>query len=172
MEQTLVLNGVSKSFAMTGWRIGYTAGPKHVIGAMNKIQSQSTSNPSSVSQKAALAAVSGPQDFPKLMKEAFVPRLDYILKNLTEIPGITCVKPSGAFYVFPNISAYLGKSYKGKQITGSLELADYLLDEALIAAVPGVAFGADRFIRFSFATSMSVIEEGMNRFKTALGNLT
>jgi len=172
MDQTLVLNGVSKSFAMTGWRIGYTAGPKHIIGAMNKIQSQSTSNASSVAQKAALAAVSGPQDFPRVMKEAFVPRLDYILNALAEIPGVTCVKPSGAFYVFPNISAYLGKSFNGKEITGSLELADYLLDEALIAAVPGIAFGADNFIRFSFATSMAVIEEGMKRFNTALGNLS
>jgi len=171
IDQTLVLNGVSKSFAMTGWRIGYTAGPKHIIGAMNKIQSQSTSNASSVAQKAALAAVSGPQDFPRVMKEAFVPRLDYILKALADIPGVTCVKPSGAFYVFPNISAYLGKSFQGKEITGSLELADYLLDEALIAAVPGIAFGADNFIRFSFATSMAVIEEGMKRFKTALENL-
>jgi aspartate aminotransferase len=172
MEQTLVLNGVSKSFAMTGWRIGYTAGPKHIIAAMNKIQSQSTSNASSVAQKAALAAVSGPQDFPRVMKEAFVPRLDFILKTLTEIPGVTCVKPSGAFYVFPNVSAYFGKSFKGKPITGSLDLADYLLDEALIAAVPGIAFGADRFIRFSFATSMPVIAEGMKRFKTALANLS
>jgi len=172
IDQTLVLNGVSKSFAMTGWRIGYTAGPKHIIGAMNKIQSQSTSNASSIAQKAALAAVSGPQDFPGVMKEAFVPRLDYILKALAEIPGVTCVKPSGAFYVFPNISAYLGKSFKGKEIIGSLELADYLLDEALIAAVPGIAFGADNFIRFSFATSMAVIEEGMKRFKVALGNLS
>lgn len=172
IDQTLVLNGVSKSFAMTGWRIGYTAGPKHIIGAMNKIQSQSTSNPSSVAQKAALAAVSGPQDFPGRMKQAFVPRLDYILQALADIPGVTCVKPSGAFYVFPNISAYFGKSFKGKPITGSLDLADYLLDEALIAAVPGVAFGADRFIRFSFATSMAVIEEGMKRFKVALGNLS
>ena len=171
-EQVLVLNGVSKSFAMTGWRIGYTAGPKHVIGAMNKIQSQSTSNPSSVAQKAALAAVSGSQDFPGVMKEAFRPRLDYILKVLAEIPGVTCVKPSGAFYVFPNVSAYFGKSFKGKKIGGSLDLADYLLEEALIAAVPGVAFGADRFIRFSFATSMPVIEEGMKRFREALANLS
>jgi aspartate aminotransferase len=157
---------------MTGWRIGYTAGPKHVIGAMNKIQSQSTSNPSSVAQKAALAALVGPQDFPGVMKQAFLPRLEYILKVLAEIPGVTCVRPSGAFYVFPNISAYFGKSFKGKKITGSLDLADYLLEEALVAAVPGIAFGADRFIRFSFATSMDVIEEGMKRFKEALGNLS
>ena len=171
IDQTLVLNGVSKSFAMTGWRIGYTAGPQHIISAMNKIQSQSTSNASSIAQKAALAAVSGPQDFPGKMKEAFIPRLDFILKALADIEGVTCVKPSGAFYVFPNISAYFGRSFNGKKIEGSLDLADYLLEEALIAAVPGVAFGADRFIRFSFATSMDVIEEGMKRFKKALGDL-
>ncbi len=171
IDQTLVLNGVSKSFAMTGWRIGYTAGPKYVIGAMNKIQSQSTSNPSSIAQKAALAAVAGPQDFPGVMKEAFIPRLEFILKALSEIPGVTCVRPRGAFYVFPNISAYFGKSFQGKKIGGSLDLADYLLDEALIATVPGIAFGADRFIRFSFATSMAVIEEGMKRFRQALANL-
>ena len=171
IDQTLVLNGVSKSFAMTGWRIGYTAGPQHIIAAMNKIQSQSTSNASSIAQKAALAAVTGPQDFPAVMKEAFKPRLDYILNVLAEIEGVTCVKPRGAFYVFPNISAYYGRSFNGKKIEGSLDMADYLLDEYKIAAVPGIAFGADRFIRFSFATSMEVIKDGMNRFKEALGRL-
>ena len=171
IDQTLVLNGVSKSFAMTGWRIGYTAGPQHIISAMNKIQSQSTSNPSSVAQKAALAAVTGPQDFPTVMKEAFEPRLDYILNALAKIEGVTCVKPSGAFYVFPNISAYYGRSFNGKKIEGSLDMADYLLDEYQIAAVPGIAFGADRFIRFSFATSMAVIEDGMKRFAEALARL-
>ncbi len=171
IDQTLVLNGVSKSFAMTGWRIGYTAGPQHIISAMNKIQSQSTSNPSSVAQKAALAAVTGSQAFPGKMKEAFIPRLDYILEALDDIEGVTCVKPSGAFYVFPNISAYFGRSFNGKKMEGSLDLADYLLEEAMIAAVPGIAFGADRFIRFSFATSMDVIEDGMKRLKKALSNL-
>jgi aspartate aminotransferase len=171
VDQTLVLNGVSKSFAMTGWRIGYTAGPQHIISAMNKIQSQSTSNPSSIAQKAALAAVTGPQDFPTVMKEAFEPRLDYILNALAGIEGVTCVKPSGAFYVFPNISAYYGRTFNGKKIEGSLDMADYLLDEYKIAAVPGIAFGADRFIRFSFATSMEVIEDGMKRFAEALGRL-
>lgn len=168
IDQTLVLNGVSKSFAMTGWRIGYTAGPKHIIAAMNKIQSQSTSNASSIAQKAALAAVVGPQDFPAEMKEAFKPRLDYILTALAAIAGVTCVKPRGAFYVFPNVSAYYGRTFKGKKIEGSLDMADYLLDEYKIAIVPGIAFGADNFIRFSFATSMAVIEDGMNRFKAAL----
>ena len=170
-ERTLVLNGVSKSFAMTGWRIGYTVGPKHIIAAMNKIQSQSTSNPSSIAQKAALAAVSGPQDFPVEMKEAFVERRDYIVGRLRAMAGITCVRPRGAFYVFPNCSAYYGKRAGDKTIGGSLDLADYLLDEARIAAVPGIAFGADDFVRFSFAASMEVIREGMDRLEAALDRL-
>ena len=170
-EQVIVLNGVSKSFAMTGWRIGYSAGPKHVIAAMNKIQSQSTSNPCSISQKAALAAVSGPQDFPGMMKVSFAERLDRVLALLQEIPGVHCVKPQGAFYVFPNMSAYYGKRCGEKVIDGSLAMADYLLDEALIASVPGMAFGSDAFVRFSFATSMAVIEEGMGRLKAALSKL-
>jgi aspartate aminotransferase len=172
-EQTLVLNGVSKSFAMTGWRIGYTAGPQHIIAAMNKIQSQSTSNPSSVAQRAALAAVSGPQDFPVMMRDAFVPRLDFIMKALGDIPGVTCVRPKGAFYVFPNFSAWYGKATpEGKMISNSVELADYLLDKALLATVPGIAFGADDFIRFSFATSMEIIKEGMQRLAESLGRLS
>lgn len=170
-EQTLVLNGVSKSFAMTGWRIGYTAGPKHIIAAMNKIQSQSTSNPSSVSQKAALAAVSGRQDFSAEMTKAFRPRRDYFVRELVAIPGITCTLPKGAFYVFPNFSAYYGKEVLGRKIAGSVDMADYLLDKALLAVVPGAAFGADAFIRFSFATAMPVIEEGMKRLKQALAEL-
>jgi aspartate aminotransferase len=171
MEQTLVLNGVSKSFAMTGWRIGYTAGPKHIIAAMNKIQSQSTSNPASISQKAALAAVSGPQDFPAIMRDAFVPRLDFIVNKLENIPGVTCVRPKGAFYVFPNFSAYYGKAFHGKVIKNSVDMADFFLDEALVASVPGAAFGADAFVRFSFATSLDVIQEGMRRIEEALMKL-
>lgn len=170
-EQTLVLNGVSKSFAMTGWRIGYTAGPKHIIAAMNKIQSQSTSNPCSVSQKAALAAVSGPQDFPAEMKKAFLTRRDFIVRALTALPDVTCVVPKGAFYVFPNFSAYYGRSGKGRVVDGSVALADYLLEEAMLATVPGVAFGCDEYIRFSFATSMATIEEGMKRLRRALADL-
>lgn len=170
-DQTMVLNGVSKSFAMTGWRIGYTAGPKHVIAAMNKIQSQSTSNPSSVAQRAALAAVAGPQEFPAEMKKAFLPRREFIVRELTSIPNVTCVLPQGAFYVFPNFSAYYGLSVQGKKIDGSVAMADYLLEEARLATVPGVAFGSDAFIRFSFAASMEVLEEGMKRLKKALGAL-
>ena len=171
VDQTLILNGVSKSFAMTGWRIGYTAGPAHIIAAMNKIQSQSTSNPSSVAQKAALAAVAGPQDFPKEMKEAFLPRRDFILKKLREIPDVSCVGPKGAFYVFPNFAAYYGRAFDGKIIANSVDLADYLLEEALLATVPGAAFGADDFIRFSFATSLDSIEQGMTRLVKALARL-
>jgi len=171
-ERTLVLNGVSKSFAMTGWRIGYTAGPKHVIAAMNKIQSQSTSNASSISQMAALAAVQGPQDFPAKMKEAFVERLDIIMERLDAIPEVTCVRPKGAFYVFPNMRAYYGKSDGSKVIGGSVEMSDYLLDAAMIASVPGAAFGADEFVRFSFATSLEIIEEGMARLAKALSKLS
>jgi len=170
-EQTLILNGVSKSFAMTGWRIGYTVGPKHIIAAMNKVQSQSTSNPSSVAQYAALAALNGPQDFPGMMREAFLPRREFIVGVLRGMDGVSCVNPQGAFYVFPNLSAYYGRKHAGKVIQGSVDLAEYLLDEALVAAVPGAAFGADEFIRFSFATSMSVIEEGMRRVAEALKRL-
>ncbi len=171
-EQTLILNGVSKSFAMTGWRIGYTAGPEYIIAAMNKIQSQATSNASSIAQKAALAALVGPQDFPIVMRDTFVLRRDFILRALTSIPGLSCVRPRGAFYVFPNMSAYYGRKTAGGQvIVGSVDLADYLLDEALLAAVPGVAFGADEFMRFSFATSMNILAKGMKRLATALTDL-
>ncbi len=170
-EQTLVLNGVSKSFAMTGWRIGYTLGPKHIIASMNKIQSQSTSNASSIAQKAALAAVSGPQDFPIMMKESFLPRREFILSELLSIENISCVTPNGAFYVFPNMSAYYGKSVGGKKINGSVEMSAYLLEESFMATVPGAAFGADEFVRFSFASSMDNIKEGMNRLKEAIAKL-
>ncbi|MEA3546097.1 MAG: pyridoxal phosphate-dependent aminotransferase [Thermodesulfobacteriota bacterium] len=170
-EQTLILNGVSKSFAMTGWRIGYTLGPKHIIASMNKIQSQSTSNASSIAQKAALAAVLGPQDFPIMMKDSFLPRREFILSELLSIDNISCVTPNGAFYVFPNMSAYYGKSVGGKKINGSVEMSAYLLEESFMATVPGAAFGADEFVRFSFASSMDNIKEGMNRLKEAISKL-
>ncbi|MFP3983994.1 MAG: pyridoxal phosphate-dependent aminotransferase [Desulfurivibrionaceae bacterium] len=170
-EQTLILNGVSKSFAMTGWRIGYTLGPAHVIAAMNKIQSQSTSNPSSVAQRAALAAVIGPQDFPVQMRDSFLPRRDYIVQELRSIPGISCVIPSGAFYVFPNFSAYYSKTYEGRVIEGSVAMSEYLLEKSYLATVPGIAFGSDDFIRFSFAASMKDLEEGMRRLKEVLALL-
>jgi len=170
-EQTVLSNGVSKSFAMTGWRIGYSVGPREVIRAMNKIQSQSTSNPAAPSQYAALAALTGPQDFPRQLREAFIPRRAYFVAALEAIAGVSCVSPMGAFYVFPNFSAYYGKSFNGTVIDGSVALADYFLSEALVASVPGAAFGADAFIRFSFATSMETIEKGMARIEQALAAL-
>ena len=171
-DQTIILNGVSKSFAMTGWRIGYSAGPEHIIKAMNKIQSQSTSNPCAPAQYAALAALTGPQDFPETMQKAFVPRRDFFVEDLRSIEGVSCVNPNGAFYVFPNFSAYYGRSFQGKAINDSVSLSDYFLDEAKVASVPGIAFGADDFVRFSFATSMEVIQEGMQRIKDALAQLS
>lgn len=170
-DQTVLSNGVSKSFAMTGWRIGWSVGPIELIKAMNKIQSQSTSNPAAPSQYAALAALTGPQDFPRQLRETFVPRRAYFVETLQTIPGVTCVNPKGAFYVFPNFSAYYGKSFNGRIIDGSVALADYLLSEAKVATVPGAAFGADAFIRFSFATSMDVIKRGMERISVALAAL-
>jgi aspartate aminotransferase len=170
-DQVVLSNGVSKSFAMTGWRIGYSVGPREVIKAMNKIQSQSTSNPAAPSQYAALAALTGPQDFPRQLREAFIPRRAFFVEALESITGVSCVNPMGAFYVFPNFSAYYGKTFNGQIIDGSVALADYFLGEAKVASVPGAAFGADAFIRFSFATSMENIKKGMDRIKKALAAL-
>ncbi len=171
-EHVIIANGVSKTYAMTGWRIGYLAGPQPVIKAATKIQSQSTSNPNSVAQKAAHAALSGPQECVTDMVKAFRERRDFMVERLNSIPGIRCNVPQGAFYVFPDVSSFLGKSADGFEIKGSLELADYLLEKAKVACVPGIAFGDDRFIRFSYATSKEQIDEGLNRIEAALGNLS
>jgi aspartate aminotransferase len=168
---TLTVNGLSKSHAMTGWRMGYAAGPKDVISAMSKVQSQSTSNMCSIVMKASVTALTGPQDFIGDMVAEFDKRRLYILDRLSKIEGVTCPKPVGAFYVFPNVSAYYGKSFKGKKISGSTDLCGYLLDEAKVAAVSGDAFGADDNIRLSYATSMDVIVKGMDRIDEALSNL-
>ena len=167
-EHTVVVNGVSKAFAMTGWRIGYAAGPKEIIAAMTKMQSQSTSCPTSISLKAATEALNGDKKCLETMRKEFEKRRNYIVERLNKITGITCLKPEGAFYVFPNVSNLLNKTYNGKLINTDIELADYLLDEAKIAVVPGSAFGAKGFIRFSYATSMENIIEGLNRLEAAL----
>ncbi|MEK6528452.1 MAG: pyridoxal phosphate-dependent aminotransferase, partial [Nitrospirota bacterium] len=153
-QRTVVVNGLSKSHAMTGWRIGFTAGPADLIDAMTKIQSQSTSNPTSIAQKAAVEALTGPQDFILKMVSEFDRRRSYITERLKKIKGITCVTPLGAFYVFPNVSYYYGKHFKDKSINSSLDLSSYLLEEANVALVPGGAFGDDRYVRISYATSM------------------
>ncbi|MBP1699857.1 MAG: L-aspartate aminotransferase apoenzyme [Deltaproteobacteria bacterium] len=170
-KKTIIVHGVAKTYAMTGWRIGYTAGSEEVISAMNNIQSQSTSNPTSISQKASLEALAGPQDEVGKMVSAFAERRNYIVDRLNRMPGVSCYKPAGAFYVFPNFSSYYGKSYQGKKIENSTHLADFFLDVARVAVVPGVEFGADPFERLSYATSMEDIEEGMNRIEEALKKL-
>ena len=168
---SVVVNGVSKAYAMTGWRIGYAAGPEAIISAMTKIQSQNTSNPASISQKAAVEALNGDQGTIGEMVEEFGKRRNYIVDALNGMAGINCMNPKGAFYVFPDVSSLYGKSYDGKMITGSASLAEYLLDVANVAVVPGVAFGSDDHIRLSFATSMKNIREGITRIEDAVKNL-
>jgi aspartate aminotransferase len=171
-ELTITINGLSKSHAMTGWRLGYAAGPKEVIGAMTKIQSQSTSNPCSITQKAAVEALNGPQDFLPVMVAEFDKRRKYIVERLNAIPGFSCPTPVGAFYAFPRVSPVYGKSFKGKEIKGSADLAAYLLEEAKVAVVSGDAFGADDYIRLSYATSMAAIEKGLDRIEKAVSELS
>lgn len=167
-DLTVVVNGVSKAYAMTGWRIGYAAGPDEIISAVTKIQSQNTSNPTSISQKAAVEALNGDQSVVKQMVREFEKRRNFIVAALNDVPGITCPSPQGAFYVFPNVSALYGRSHSGKPINDSTELSAYLLDEANVAVVPGKEFGSDQYIRLSYATSMKNIEEGLRRIKDAV----
>lgn len=169
---SFILNGVSKSYSMTGWRIGYTAGNKEIIKAMNKLQSQSTSNPCTISQWASVEAISGPQDIVKVMNEAFKKRRDLIVEGLNSIDGIECVKPNGAFYVFPSLEGIIGKSYKDFKINSSLDFSDFLLSEALVAVVPGIAFGMENYLRMSYACSDKHILEGIKRIKEAVSKLS
>lgn len=168
---TILVNGLSKSHSMTGWRIGYAAGPDDIISAMNKVQSQSTSNPTSISQKAAVEALKGPQDFTAKMLDEFDKRRRYIVERLNKIKGVTCAMPKGAFYAFPNVSNLYGKRCNGKKIKGSSDLANYFLDKAQAAVVAGDAFGADDYIRFSYATSMDNIKKGIDRIEGAINSL-
>ncbi len=170
-ELTILLNGVSKTYSMTGWRIGYIAGPGPIISACTKIQSQSTSNPNSIAQKAAIAALNGPQEKVAEMVKAFSQRRDYIVERLKKIPFVTFYPPQGAFYIFPNFSRYYGRRHDGKVIKNSIDLASYLMEEAKLALVPGSAFGDDRCLRFSFALSMESIEKGLDQLESALKNL-
>ena len=171
-DRTIIVNGVSKSYAMTGWRIGYALGASDVIAAASKIQSQSTSNPTSIAQFAALEAIRGPQDEVAAMVCEFQKRRDIIVERLNAIDGITCRKPEGAFYVFPNIGGLLNKSGRGKKLSSPCEIADYLLEEAKVAAVPGEDFGSNAHIRFSYATSLEDIEKGCARIREALRKLS
>ena len=170
-NRTILVNGVSKTYSMTGWRIGYAAGNSEVISAMNNLSGQSTSNPTSISQKAAIEAFSGNQGKVVEMLGEFEIRKEYISSFLNEIEGVECFVPKGAFYVFPDISYYFGKSFKGKEIRNSIEFTDFLLDHAKVAVVPGIEFGSDKHIRISYATSMNDIKEGTKRIKESLQDL-
>ncbi len=170
--RTLVVNGLSKSHAMTGWRIGYAAGPAGVIKAMTNIQSQSTSNPTSIAQKAAVEALTGPQDFIGDMRAEFDRRRTFIVKELNAIPGMSCIMPNGAFYAFPNTAKIYGARYGEKRIASSADLALYLLEEAKVALVHGDAFGDDNYLRISYATSLEDLRRGVERISQAVRNLS
>jgi aspartate aminotransferase len=169
--RTITVNGVSKAYAMTGWRIGYAAGPQPIINAMKKVQGQITTNPASISQYAATEALMGPQDDVIEMKTEYQKRRDYIVEALNTIAGIDCRMPEGAFYVFPNISDLLLKKSGDEVIADSIRFCSYILDEARVALVPGKAFGCDNFVRLSYATDMESIKEAMERIKSAIEKL-
>jgi len=170
-ERTIVVNGMSKSYSMTGWRIGYAAGPKEYIMAMSIVQSHNTSNPTSISQMAALEALTGPQHEISRMRSEFQIRRNYMLDRLRGLPGVSCYEPRGAFYLFPNISSYFKKEFDGMQIRNSYGMAYYLLKHAHVAVVPGEAFGSEGYIRLSYSTSMKKIETAMDRIAAALAEL-
>ena len=170
-NQVVTINGVSKSFAMTGWRLGYIGAPLHIAQACTKIQGQFTSGTSGISQRAAIAAVSAEPSVVHEMRDAFLNRRDFILKELNKINGININKPQGAFYVFPDVSAFFNKSYGGFNVTNSDQLAMYILETAKVAVVTGSAFGSPNCVRISYASSLVKLKEAMDRIATALNNL-
>ena len=170
-DRTIIINGVSKTYSMTGWRLGYAAGPKEYIMAMSIVQSHNTSNPTSISQMAALEAITGPQHEILRMRSEFQIRRNYMLDRLRSLPGVSCQEPKGAFYLFPNISSYLNKEFEGMQIRNSYGMSYYLLKHAHVAVVPGEAFGTEGYIRLSYSTSMKNIETAMDRIAAALARL-
>lgn len=170
-ELTVVIDGLSKAYAMTGWRVGFAAAPTEVAAAMGKLQGQSTSNVNSVAQAAAIAALTGPQDCVEQMRQAFDGRRKLVLKALRAIDHVTCHEPRGAFYAFPDLSHYLGKRSADRAIADDVALADYLLDKGKVAVVPGSAFGAPGFVRLSYATSEDNLVRGLQRIGDALTEL-
>lgn len=171
-ERTVIINGVSKAYAMTGWRIGYAAGPKPLLTAMANIQSQSTSNPCSISQKAAVAALKLGGPFTEMMVVEFDRRRKVMVERLNAIPGVSCRMPGGAFYAFPNIGGVLGRTGPNGPVASPQALANYLLKEAHVAVVPGEPFGSQHHIRLSYATSMDTVTKGLDRIAAAFGKLT
>ncbi|MFM5914992.1 MAG: aminotransferase class I/II-fold pyridoxal phosphate-dependent enzyme, partial [Chakrabartia godavariana] len=171
-DRTLTVNGCSKAYSMTGWRIGFAGGPQWLIKAMAKLQSQSTSNPCSIAQAAATAALNGDQSFLKDRNERFRGRRDLVVKMLNEIDGVHCPTPEGAFYVYPDVSGLMGKSTPaGKVIATDEDLIDYFLDEVQVAAVHGGAFGLSPGFRISYATSEEILTDACTRMQTACANL-
>jgi len=171
-DRVVIVNGVSKAYAMTGWRLGWIAAPQWIASACNKLQGQYTSGPSNIAQKAAEAAYLGSQDCIATMREAFERRRNLMVDLAKNIPGLKVNQPKGAFYLFPECSAYIGKSFKDKKIVNSADLAMYLLEEGHVAAVGGLAFGASGCVRFSYATSDDKLIEAMSRVKKALTALS
>ena len=167
-NNSILINGVSKSYAMTGWRIGYLGANKEIVKQAAKLQGQSTSNPTSISQMASITALNDTEADIKQMVDEFQKRRDILLSSLLKIPSIECYKPAGSFYTFPDFSAYYGRSFKGKKIEGSIELASFLLEEGKVALVPGIAFGADKNLRLSFASSVNTIKQGVERISKVL----
>lgn len=167
-DLTIIVNGVSKTYSMTGWRIGYTASNEKIAKIMSNVQSHATSNPNSIAQKAAEAALDGPQDDVDKMVSEFIKRRDYMVQRINSIDGLSCIKPNGAFYVMMNISKLIGKELGGVRINGSDDFANVLLDKAKVALVPGSGFGTDIHVRLSYATSLENITEGLNRIEKFL----
>jgi aspartate aminotransferase len=170
-ERTIVVNGLSKAYAMTGWRMGYSASPRKVAKAMMNIQSHATSNPNSIAQQASIAALLGGKDCVLEMKVEFEKRRDYMVGQLNLIDGLSCMMPDGAFYVMLNVSRLFGKAYGEKKIFNSDEFSQILLEEAHVAVVAGSSFGADPYVRLSYATSLEVIKEGIRRIEKFVKNL-
>ncbi len=170
-QRTILVHTVSKTYAMTGWRIGYAAGPREVVKAMATFQSQVTSNPTSIAQRAAQVALAGPQDTVRAMAAEFDRRRRSIVGRLQAMPGIRCAVPRGAFYAFPNVSGLFGRAWRAGTLRGSADVCAFLLEEARIAVVPGVEFGSDSHIRLSYATSDELIAKGMDRMAAAIATL-
>ncbi|WP_050353974.1 pyridoxal phosphate-dependent aminotransferase [Gottschalkia purinilytica] len=167
-EKTITINGFSKAYAMTGWRLGYAVGPKDIIKGMNDIQGHMTSGPNSIAQKAGVEALTGPQESISIMIEEYGKRRKYLIEKLQGINGITCPDVKGAFYVMPDVSSFYGKEYDGKVIKDSIDLSEFLLEKAHIAVVPGIAFEAPNSIRISYSNSLENIKEGIGRMEKAL----
>ena len=170
-QRTLLVNGISKAYAMTGWRIGYAAGSKEIITAMNTLQSQSTSNPTSISQKSAVTALKKGKSFTKIMVIEFDRRRRYIVERLNKLPGFSCTLPRGAFYAFPNISNLYGKYYRDKTLSNSTDVAEFFLEEAKVVVVPGDPFGAPDHIRLSYAASIDELAKALDRIQAVLQTL-